>query len=189
MGGAIAPPIHIMATDIDIINKWLKNQYGTDLRSRPWYRIIWSENETEKRTGIFNDFTDSGLYIGYHQGLREVKKYANPIYKDRWILEKLIYGLNNKEIWGDTARDGIYEPIWVFRGPGDTYQKPTTKTVDFIVQSLLAEKPKLTQSDTDYEEEQSLEKEKREEYERLGGSEDRPLMDGQGIVVPKNYGG
>ena len=176
-----------MATDIEIINKWLKNQFGSDLRRRPWFRVVWSENETEKRTGVFNDFTESGLFIGQFRGLREVKKYGNPIYKDRWILEKLIYGINNKEIWGDVARDGTYEPIWVFRGPGDTYQKPTIKAVDFLVHSLLGKKPKLTQKDVDYEEEQSLEKEIQETQDKMdegGGVVASHLRTGTAVVVP-----
>ncbi len=172
-----------MATDVEIINKWLKKQFGSDLRGRPWFRLVWSETETEKRAGVFENFTDSGIWCGEFRGIREVKKYNNPIYKDRWILEKLIYGLSNPEIWGDTVKDGTYEPIWVFRGPGDTYQKPTTKAVDFVVHSLLGKKPKLTQKDVDYEEEQSLNKEIDHEYEAMGGNEDRPLMKGQGVVV------
>src|SRR4030042_467586 len=122
-------------TDIEILNKWLKEQFGSDLRNRPWFRIVWSDSEIEKRVGTFEDFYGP-IWSGEFRGLREVKKYANPIYRERWILEKLIFGIDNPQIWGDTIKDGTYEPIWVFRGPGDTYQRPTEKACDFVIRSL-----------------------------------------------------
>lgn len=175
-----------MATDTQILNKWLKEQYGSDLRGRAWYRVIWSEDETEKRLGTFEDYYGS-VFAGFFHGLREVKKYANPTYKERWILEKLIYGIQNAEIWGDTARDGSYEPIWVFRGPNDTYQRPTAKACSFVLRMLLGDKERRNQKMEDSAEESSLAQEINDSVEVLGGSDDSissHLHTRTGVVVP-----
>jgi hypothetical protein len=156
-------------TQVRNINKWLKNNYGKDLLSRPIFRLVWSEDEIEKRAGTFEDYYVP-IYMGAFRGVREVKKYANPIYKERYILEKLIFGIDNKEIWGDTVRDGIYEPIWVFRGPGDTFQMPTYKTVAFVLRMLLGEKERRNQKMEDSDDESAMAQEIADCQEVLGGS-------------------
>jgi len=149
------------------INDWLKRKYGKDLLNRAFFRIIWSEDEIEKRAGTFENI-QMGIYLGAFKGVKEVKKYANPIYKDRFILEKLIFGINNPEIWGDTYREGTYEPIWVFRGPADTFQLPTIKTTDFVMRMLLGDKEKRNQKMEDSDDEAALASEIKDAEEALG---------------------
>jgi len=167
------------------INKWLKGQYGSDLLNRPIFRIVWSEDELEKRAGTFEDFYGSILCRTW-KGVRECKKYGAATYKERFILEKLIFGIDNQEIWGET-KNGTYEPVWVFRGPGDTYQVPTLKATEFVLRMLLGDKEKRTQKDVDYDEAQSLQEDIETAYEALGGPEgdiSSHLRTGSGIVVP-----
>ena len=157
-----------MIGNVKEINTWLKEHYGKDLLSRPCFRLVWSEDELEKRIGHFEEYTGT-IYTGTFHGLREVKKYANPIYKDRYILEKLIFGIDNKEIWGDTVRDGTYEPVWVFRGPDDTFQMPTRKTVAFVLRMLLGDKERRTQGMEDSDDAAAMLQEIKDTEEILGG--------------------
>ena len=148
------------------------------------FRIVWSEDEIEKRAGRFEDYYGP-IFLRAWTGVKEVRKYGAAIYRERFILEKLVF-INNPEIWGD-PKDGSYEPIWVFRGPGDTYQVPTLKTTDFIMRMILGDKKKETQKDVDYEEENSLQADINTAYEVLGGPEGSVashLRTGSGIVVP-----
>ncbi len=155
------------------INKWLKNQYGADLTGRPFFRIVWSEIETEKRFSLYDQMLSDHIIYKTVKKLKEVKKYANPIYSERFILEKLIFGIDNPEIWadGDPIKNGTYEPIWVFRGPNDTYQVPTLKTVEFVIRMLLGDKVHRNQKMEDSDEESSLQDEIKDCVNALGGPE------------------
>ena len=127
--------------DIKNINKQLITLEGRAFNNKPWFRISWSENQSENRVGTFNDFYGE-IFIRQFTGMREVRKYDGPDFKDRWILEKLIF-IDNPELW-DSYAGGSYEPIWVFRDADGEYQKPTLKTVNFIIHTLNQPKLKLT---------------------------------------------
>ena len=93
---------------IDTLNQRLIDHYGMDLAGRAMFRIVWANNETEKR---LMDVTDSGLLLLSPQ-VREVKKY--PYLKNLYILEHLVLipEVNAKEL--PTTRMS-YEPIWAYR--------------------------------------------------------------------------
>jgi len=169
------------------INKYLKEHHGSDLLSRPFYRIVWSEDELEKRFAMYDNMLSDHIIFNTVKKLKEVRKYANPIYKERFILEKLILDIDNPEVWDTTMGRGSYEPIWVFRGLGDTYQVPTLKTVDFVLRMLLGKKEHRDQRMEDNEEESSLQAEIADCQEVLGGSEGAiasQLRDRSAIIVP-----
>ncbi len=120
-----------MATEIDIINKWLDRTYGHDLLGRPTWRVVFSSGQTEKRKGEIAEFYGP-IFIRSWYGIHEVQKYASPDWKDRWILERLTFDIENPELCLD--RPGSYEPIWTFRGPSGVYQKPNLKSVKFLLE-------------------------------------------------------
>lgn len=179
-------------SDIDDINKKLKEQYGTDMLRRPIYRIVWSDKQFEKRCGTFSEWYGS-IFVREWQGIKETKKYPGPDYKERWILEKLITGIVNPELWEDTAK-GTYEPIWTFRDPvANGYQKPTWKATYFIIQTLLTGKVAETNSDWESGEQKEVDNDIKYYMDYIegksGGAIASHLGTGSGIVVPNCYVG
>lgn len=178
-----------MPTDIDILNKHLDRRYGRDLLGRPWFRVVWSSSQTEKRVGTFSDWYGS-VFVREYVGMAEVPKYPSPDYRDRWILEKLMF-IENKELWADTIK-GVYEPVWVFRGKDNAYVRPTIKTVDFTIAMMFTPKQKLSQSDIDDEEEKSLQDDIAANLgffdEKYGGDLAAALHQREAIVVPTVIG-
>lgn len=170
------------------INKKLAELYGKNLDGRPFYRIVWSENTTEKRIGTFYDFNGI-IFTRTFKGMREVRKYEDPGFRERFILEKLIPMLENQEVWDSAFGQGSYEPIWVFRGPNNTFRRPTLKAVEFLLGMIQGEKRKLTEKDIDDMEEQLLEKETEENFNMLNdvSTMAHALAHKEGIVVPTNY--
>ena len=98
--------------DKDTVNKVLLNNYGRDLSDRPWFRVVWSNDQLEKRRGTFNTFTECGIFVRTVTEVREVPKY--PYIADRWILETLVPPSQINLIDLPEARQGSYEPIYVF---------------------------------------------------------------------------
>jgi hypothetical protein len=169
--------------DIKLLNKKLIEREGRAFNGRPWYRIAWSENQTEKRIGTFNDFHGE-IFMRQFRGMREVRKYEGPDFRDRWILEKLIF-IDNPEVWG-AYHEGSYEPIWVFRGPNGEYQKPNLRSVEFLLGMINSPKETMTQYQVDQEEERSLQAEIASEEDRL--HQEASMFDEEAtIVVPSNY--
>jgi hypothetical protein len=168
--------------DIKAINKMLEKNHGKAFNNKPWYRLAWSDSMTEKRVGAFNDFYGE-IFVRQFVGLREVRKYDGPDFRERWILEKLVF-IDNPEVW-DSLNSGSYEPIWVFRGKGGVYQKPTWKTTDFIIGMINnpEEKKYHDQKGLDEFEEEVLQEEIRAEYDRL--QQNASMFDEERtIVVP-----
>ena len=168
--------------DIKSLNKMLEKNHGLAFNKKPWYKIAWSDSETEKRIGAFNDFYGE-IFVRQFVGLREVRKYEGPDFRERWILEKLIF-IDNPEVW-DSLNTGSYEPIWVFRGKGGVYQKPNYKSVDFLIGMINQPKDRkfTDQKSLDDFEDQLLQKEEDEEYDRL--QQNASMFDEERtIVVP-----
>lgn len=161
----------------------MADNYWKTVDGKPVFRIVWSDDQLEKRIGQFHDFYGE-IYVRTFNGLREVRKYPGPEYRERWVLEKFI-PMNNPEVWESLAQGGVYEPIWVFRGPNGTYQKPTWKAVQFLIGMLLGEKKKMSQSDIDDQEETLLADEINQNFQELNN---RPsFADDTYIVVPRNH--
>lgn len=90
------------------LNQWMKDKYGCVLDGRARYRVVWSENLTERRLGTFTDYFGH-IFLREERAVREVKKYS--YLKDRHVLEELVYGINSE--MPDTKSS--YEPIFVFQ--------------------------------------------------------------------------
>ncbi len=96
--------------DINLINQRLRDQFGSDVSSdKPIYRIVWSSDELEYRTGLFCDYSPgTNILIRSVYETRLVKKY-NYINPPEYILECLMPNQHD-EIKAKLS----YEPIWTF---------------------------------------------------------------------------
>jgi hypothetical protein len=171
--------------DIKAINKMLEKHHGKAFNNKPWYRIAWSESMTEKRIGAFNDFYGE-IFLRQFVGLREVRKYDGPDFRERWILEKLVF-IDNPEVW-DSLNSGSYEPIWVFRGKGGVYQRPNHKAVEFLIGMINnpEERKFHDEKSLDDFEEQLLADETDQLYDEM--TQNASMFDEERtIVVPSNY--
>lgn len=115
---------------MEFINKEIE-RYGRNLFGQPNWKISWSEDLTEIRTGVFNDFVGD-IFLRTTRGPRRVRKY-NYIF-ERWILERFIPGelAHNPEI--PESGNGTYEPVYVFEDGNGNYLQPTLKVVEFLIQ-------------------------------------------------------
>lgn len=92
---------------LEIINRRLIDTYGKYLDGQPNYRVVWSEDQIEKRLSNYNHF---GIEL-LTPILIEAPKYRQYI-QDKYILERLI---EVPIIYQDQALHKLsYEPLWVF---------------------------------------------------------------------------
>jgi len=118
---------------IENINSQLVDLFGIDtITGNPLFRIVWSEDQFEKR---LTSFTDSGLALLYPE-VRLLPKYRQWI-QNKYVLERLcvVPEINQDEIPTDKLS---YEPIWVFEKK-DGVAIPTTLWASKIaIDSLYA---------------------------------------------------
>ena len=160
------PQETLFNSDIDRINAQLAKVYGLEVRSnRPVFRIVNSAKTTEKRLGVFRDFTESGIFIREVKEVREVLKYN--YLKDTWVLEKLVWiGGRNPEL--PEARGYNYECMWAFLNAKKEPLYPHFNIVELFISLLLnGPREKKTENDVMYEEEQRKIKEAEEYFEIL----------------------
>jgi hypothetical protein len=125
--------------DIHIINRRLKDIYGCDFLDQPIYRIVWSEEQLEKRFGTFRDFLPgTNIFLREVTGVREVKKYT--YLEPQYVLEKLFFNQHNTEILDNATlspRMTTYEPLWAF-GIDDKGQvkRPVWRAIEIILMSV-----------------------------------------------------
>lgn len=137
--------------DIHLINQRLRDLYGKDFLDQPIYRVVWSDDEIEKRYGLFRDFVSgTNILIREAEEVREVKKYN--FLEPQYILEKLFFNQHNQEVLDNktlSPRTCTYEPVWCF-GLDDKGKpkKPVWRAIELILLSLNNPK-KLTPSDMD----------------------------------------
>src|SRR5258708_2512602 len=116
---------------MDSFNKFLKKQGKTPLGA-PLYKLVWSNSETELRTGQFEDWTTGGLFIRTFVGTKEVLKYNYIV--DRWILEKWFPPELSFVPELPNSKNGSYEPLYVFENKLGEYLSPNLKAINFIVE-------------------------------------------------------
>jgi hypothetical protein len=149
-------------TLIDAINLNLKQNF-TVLDGRPIYRLVWSDDLTEKRIGTFTDWYGHIMIRQEHKALREVKKYWY-ITPPCWILEKLVFVSGYQALKDiveelEGARNGLYETLYAFRNPETGALLPVNqRVVDIILHTL--HNPQKRMSKADFDEMQRLEEEK-----------------------------
>lgn len=126
-----------LTESVDVINKRLVEHFGIDtLSGSPIWRIVWSEDQFEKRLGVYDDYSPGGIYLRTVKEVREVPKYRQWIQK-KYVLERLVVvpEMNQEEL--PTAKVS-YEPIWVFEDKDGNYLPPKWEAAKFIIDTVYA---------------------------------------------------
>lgn len=117
----------------DSFNKRLKALFGHDLLGRQHFRLVWSDDQIEKRMGDFHNFYGD-LYLNTTFGTSEVPKYQKYA-KHRWVLERLTWVPRNmnKEIVPLTDDGATYEPVYVYTPIDADLSPPPMSAIIFTI--------------------------------------------------------
>lgn len=161
------------------INEKLAREFGYIDGRLPKYRVVFSDDEKEKRKV---QHTPEGIELLYPQVV-EKYKYRHYI-QGKYILEKF------SPIMGETdlIEKYSYEPLWVFRDKDGNYLPPKFWPCKFLIEYMY-HREKLAQSYMQYKENpmEVLEQEIKEVEEMLFGDENSTLDSltyKEGIIVP-----
>jgi hypothetical protein len=184
-----------MPEKIEVINQFLKENYGIDTDdSEPIFRVVWSEDQFEKRE---TKYTDQGIELLYPE-VREVPKYRSYI-SNAYVLERrvLVPDASLKELAGLKKS---YEPLWVFIGKDGNPVPPTVSGCQFVISCVYAAigkqgMAKYKDPDAELTPEQAYEKKQAELKkieDELWGDEsglkgDTIDSSGSTIIMPHNY--
>lgn len=182
--------VKLSPSQLEEINKRLLDRYG-ETENKPNFRIVWSENELEKR---WTQFTDEGLSL-LQPEVRELPKYRQYVH-DKYILEKL--SVVPEFIKSDLVEKLSYEPLWVFETRKGEYLPANWGACKIIIEQMLdsvrtAGMTKHADPDGGLTTPELIEK-KRAEIEDLertlfGNETDvgDALAYREGVVVPQNF--
>jgi len=173
---------------VEILNARLIDYYGIDtITGQPMFRIVWANDQTEKRMMVT---LDSGIELLYPV-VREVKKYS--YLKDLYVLERLVLVPESDQEVLAGARLS-YEPIWAYRNAEGETLHPVWAPTQFIIDTLYAAMGKKSMAKyVDTEENTTIEgTEERisKLAQELFGNETETgdaMAYGEAIVVPHNY--
>lgn len=175
---------------LTIINKRLETRYGRDVAENlPKFRVVWSEDETEKRHGTYNKISPSGLYLGTETGTVEIKKYW--YLAPCWVLEKL-ERIPDRKTHDEVQASYTYEPIMVFLTKDDQLLPLRWRPIELAIQSWLNAEKGVQKTEEDFRQEQEaqLKKEEQAVMDSFDASEVADALSyGEGIVVPSTYQG
>ena len=112
---------------IEDINTKLLTEFGYELDGRAKFRIVFSEDEYEKR---LTEYTNEGFELAIPE-IRLLPKYKQWIHQ-KYILERLVPIPENGEL---TEKVG-YEPCWVFQDKHGNYLPPFFNGCKLIIESM-----------------------------------------------------
>jgi hypothetical protein len=182
-----------MAENIETVNQFLKEQFGIDTDdSEPIFRVVWAEDQTEKRE-VWH--TDTGIRLLAPE-VREMPKY--PWIEHTYVLERrvLVPSINLKELVGLKKS---YEPVWAFYDACGNPTPPTVQGCKFIVDTLYAAIGKssmakykdpeagLTQEELYEKRQAEIDVIQEELFGNESGLKQATLDCGSAIIVPGNY--
>jgi len=182
-----------LAERIESINRQLVDLYGLESSiNLPMFRVVFSDNQLEKRLGTYEDYTKAGIYIRTVTEVREVPKYQWIV--GRWVLERLVVipEVNMPEL---PMTKLSYEPLWVFENQSGDYLPPRIDAAKIIIDTMYAALGKSSMRKY-VDDEANTTKEGRDIkiqklQEELFGNE-TPATDAlvykTGVVVPNSYG-
>jgi len=170
---------------IDSLNRQLVDLYGIDtITGQPIWRIVWSEDQFEKR---LMDTTDSGLILLVPE-VRLVPKYRQWVHQ-KYVLERLVIipEINIPEL---PATKVSYEPLFVFMDKNDNYLPPILDVAKIVIDTVYAAQGKGSLAKyTDNPDEEKV-KRVNDIYDYLYGDETDvtdSLRYKTGVVVPRSY--
>src|SRR5260221_14756711 len=115
---------------IENINKKLLEEFGKEFNGEPRFRVVFSDDQYEKR---LTDFTDEGFQL-LQPEVRLLPKYKQHI-REKYILERLVPVPEGVET--DLVEKVSYEPAWVFQDKNGNYLPPFFEGCKLIIESLL----------------------------------------------------
>lgn len=126
-----------LAEDIEYINKQLKDEFGVDtITGAPIWRVVWSEDQFEKRLGTFDDITPAGIYLRTITEVREVPKYRQWI-QEKYVLERLVVIPEWQREELPTTKVS-YEPLFVFWNKNGDYLPPKYIVAKFVIDTIYS---------------------------------------------------
>lgn len=120
--------MELRETIIDI-NKKLREEYGTEFGNSPRFRVVFSEDQYEKR---LTDCTDEGFELIIPQ-VRLLPKYKQWI-REKYILERLIPVIGETDLVTKIS----YEPAWVFQDKQGNYLPPFYEGCKHVIESMYS---------------------------------------------------
>lgn len=115
--------------EVKTINQRLIDHYGLFENGQPRYRVVWSDDEIEKR---LTNFTAEGFELPYSI-VREVPKYRQYI-QHKFVLEGLV---GVPEYQQEEALNKIsYEPLWVFQDANNNPLPPKWQVIELVMRTL-----------------------------------------------------
>jgi hypothetical protein len=172
----------------ETINQRLKDYFGVAWNNDVIWRVVWSEDQFEKR---LTAYTDTGLQLLFPE-VRELPKYKQWI-KEKYVLERLtvIPEINKDELTEKIS----YEPIFVFEDKNGFALPPRWEACKFVIDSILAAQgeesmfPKYVESDLDQPQEVRNARIEKLQEELFGNETNTTdaLTYKQAIVVPNNF--
>lgn len=140
--------------DIHLINQRLKDIHGTDLLGQPHYRVVWSDDQVEKRFGYFEDYVPgTNILLRRVKEVREVKKYN--YLEPQYVLERMFFNRHNTEILDNSTLSPstcTYEPVWAFGLEKNGRAKPVIWRAIELLLTAINNPRKLTPSQMSDEE-------------------------------------
>src|SRR3972149_7749627 len=129
---------------IEEINKHLLDTYGYFAIDTPNFRVVYSDDQYEKRFGTFEDYNGS-IFIRRVTETREVPKYWH--IKERYILERAMPILTpdaQKEL---VDKKFDYYVVWTFEtGDGKKSLPPLYAVCHYVIETIYGNESSITDS-------------------------------------------
>lgn len=172
---------------LEQMNDKLKELYGSQLNGQANFRLVWSEDQYEKRLSTFSDYYGH-IFLRSVREVRYCKKYS--WIDRRFILEKLVPNITPEELPCDGPL--TYCPIFVFENVQGIALTPNWRATNLLVQHLLyGKRSKLSLATMAEQYDAELEADKQFMLEYLNNefpAVAAQLVHGEGISVPNSYG-
>lgn len=114
---------------IESINAKLLEEYGTEFGNAPKFRVVFSDDQFEKR---WTDRTDEGFEL-LHPEVRLLPKYRQFV-REKYILERLLPVVGETDLITKVS----YEPAWVFQDKKGNYLPPFYEGCKHVIESIFS---------------------------------------------------
>lgn len=167
---------------VEVLNKRLIDHYGKYLDGQPMFRIVFSNDQLEKR---WTEYTKEGFQL-LQPEVRELPKYS--YIHGKYVLERL----TEVNPGTDLTVKLSFEPLWVFEDKHGNPLPPKWEVADMVIKNVynalgIEKKPLLDPNASPEARKEKLDK----LYQETWGNETNTgdaLAYKEAIVVPRNYG-
>jgi len=127
-------PSVLKVMDINQINARLRLHYGCNLFKMPNFRLVFSDNQFEKRWGTFREFYGK-IFLREYTAMKEVPKYG--FIKGKWVLERWLPPSLTYTPEVPDSSNGSYEPMYVFQDVNGNALEVNEEFIDKCVDTIL----------------------------------------------------